>query len=183
MKHILICGERHSGKTCLTERLLRECRVPLYGFMTKIMVNRQDGYHEIYMFPADGSAGDMSEENYVGSCNTRQRTVNLRVFDTLGVKLLREARPDGIIVMDELGFMEAGSPAFCQAVLARLDGEIPVLATVKAGGVDVEFLQKVRSHPNAALYMVNPENRDELVKTLLPVIRNWNEVLGCVEKD
>lgn len=183
MKHILICGERHSGKTYLTERLLGECRVPLYGFMTKIMVNREDGYHEIYMFPAGDSAKVMTEENHVGNCNTRQRTVNLRVFDTLGVKLLNEAKTDGIIVMDELGFMEAGSPGFCRAVLERLDGDIPVLATVKAGGMDVEFLKKVRNHPNAELYMVNPENRDELYKTLLPVIRKWNEVLGCAEED
>lgn len=183
MKHILLCGERHSGKTYLTERLLRECRVPLYGFMTKIMVTREDGYHEIYMFPAGKTDGAMTEENHVGNCNTRQRTVNLQVFDNLGVRLLREARSDGIIVMDELGFMEAGSPAFCQAVLDRLDGEIPVLATVKAGGMDVDFLQKVRSHHKAELYMVNPENREELYKTLLPVIRNWNEVLGCAEKD
>ena len=179
MKHILLCGERHSGKTYLTERLLRECRVPLYGFMTKIMVTREDGYHEIYMFPAGKTDGAMTEENHVGNCNTRQRTVNLQVFDNLGVRLLREARSDGIIVMDELGFMESGSPAFCQAVLERLDGDIPVLATVKAGGVDVEFLRRVRSHPKAELYMLCPERLEELYNTLLPVIQGWNEVLRC----
>lgn len=81
-----------------------------------------------------------------------------------------KARSDGIIVMDELDFMESGSPAFCQAVMERLDGNIPVLATVKAGGVDVEFLGRVRSHPKAELYMLCPERLDELYNTLLPVI-------------
>jgi nucleoside-triphosphatase len=88
-----------------------------------------------------------------------------------------KAGAGGIIVMDEIGFMEAGSKAFCGAVMHCLDGDIPVLAAVKAR-FDVDYLNAVRAHPKAALYTITKENRDELYKQLLPVIRRWNKEGG-----
>ncbi|MBQ9661917.1 MAG: hypothetical protein IJV40_02055 [Oscillospiraceae bacterium] len=175
MKHILICGGRNSGKSILFERLLNDCRVPLYGFTTGITTTREDGYHEIYMFPVRGGDRTEREENHVGSCNMKERTVNIPVFETLGVKLMEEARPDGILCMDELGFMEAKAPAFCRKVLECLDGEIPVLATVRDGMPEIEFLNRVRSHPGAECWHVRPDNIDELYETLSPIIERWNK--------
>ncbi len=177
-RHILICGKRNSGKTELFERLLAACRMPVYGFSTGIRNTRPDGYHEIYMFPAGQTDGPCTEENHIGDCNMSQRTVNLEVFNTLGLELL-EAKPNGIVAMDELGFMESKASAFCERVLELLDGEIPVLATVKAGGPEMGFLDCVHHHPNAQLYRVTGENADELYEELLPVIESWNVRLGC----
>ena len=179
MRHILICGERNSGKTALFERLLQECRMPVYGFVTSITTTREDGYHEIYMFPAGEADRTERKENHVGSCNMKERMVNLEVFEQMGLRLLQEAKPDGVITMDELGFMEAGAPAFCEAVLKCLDGEIPVLATVKAGGPDVEFLNRVRNHPNADLYRVSPDHVEELYQILSSIVESWNMRSKC----
>ena len=179
MKHILISGERNSGKTALFERLLKDCRMPVCGFVTSVTRTREDGYHEIYMFPAGSSDRTEREENHVGDCNMKERTVNPAVFDSYGMKLLSEIRPDGVIAMDELGFMEAESPAFCARVLELLDGEIPVLATVKAGGKDVAFLDRVRSHPKALLCELRSDNADELYQRLSPVVESWNVRSTC----
>ena len=178
MKHILICGKRNSGKTELFERLLKACRMPVYGFQSCITATREDGFHEIHMFAIEDRERRPTEENLIGICNRSERTVNLPVFETLGVSLL-EAKPDGILVMDELGFMEAEAPAFVDAVFRRLDGDIPVLATVRAGDLGSDFLDRVRMHPKAALYTVSPEKADALYEELLPVIEEWNEVLQC----
>ena len=97
---------------------------------------------------------------------------------SLGVRLL-EAKPDGILVMDELGFMEAEAKAFCEAVLRCLDGDIPVLATVRAGDLGSSFLDRVRTHPKAELYNVSPERADDLYNRLYPIVEGWNEVLKC----
>lgn len=174
MKHILICGERNSGKTELFERLLRLCRRPVCGFVTEVTRTREDGYHEIYMFPAGSTDRTEREENHVGDCNMKERTINLSVFSSYGLRLLNEVRPDGIIAMDELGFMEAAVPEFCARVLELLDGEIPVLATVKAGRTDVDFLNRVCTHPKAGLYELRPGREEELYEILSPIVESWN---------
>ena len=178
MEHILICGKRNSGKTELLERLLAVCRIPVYGFSTGIVNTRPDGYHEIYMFPAGRTNGPLTSDNHIGDCNMSERTVYPEVFDTLGVRLL-DAKPDGILVMDEIGFMETEAKRFCARVLEALDGEIPVLATVRDGTPQTEFLDRVRNHPKGRVYSVTRENVERLYAELLPVVESWNRRLGC----
>ena len=178
MKHILIHGRCGAGKSTMIEKLVSELDVPIYGFYTRTMQTNDAGYHQIYMYPAGRVKRHTREDNHVGDCNTRERTVNLQVFDTLGVECL-QAQPGGILVMDEIGFMEQDSELFCKAVLRALDGDIPVLAGVKAG-VDVPFLRQVMGHPKVEVYELNPDKRQEIYEQILPQVRAWNEALrGC----
>jgi len=170
-KHIVICGRRHVGKTTLVNHLMEQIRVPVYGFQTSTVLEDADGTHHIYMYPAGQVDGHMEEANHIGDCDTRNRTVNPSVFDSLGVELIKAARPGGIIVMDEIGFMETGSQRFCDAVLEALDGEIPVLATVKDTELGAEFLDKVRQHPRAELIMMTAENREETARRAEDMLR------------
>lgn len=175
MKHILIHGRRGAGKSTMIEKLISELDVPVYGFYTRTVRTNDAGYHQIYMYPAGKVERYTSEDNHVGDCNTRERIVNLRVFDTLGVEYLH-AKPGGILVMDEIGFMEQDSELFCKAVLQALDGDIPVLAGVKAG-MDVPFLRQVMGHTKVEVYELEPDNRQEIYEQILLQIRAWNEAL------
>ena len=96
-------------------------------------------------------------------------------FETFGLECLRSA-PDCLILMDELGTMETEAPFFQQAVLHCLDGNKPVLATVKTKE-GVAFLDAVKNHPNATVYRINEENRDALFEELLPRVLCWNKEL------
>lgn len=171
-KHILICGPRGVGKSTLIEKLLKNCTMPVYGFFTRSTPRTKDGFHSIYMHPAGASERIQTVENHIGDCDGRQRTVNTEVFTEIGVPLLR-AQKDGIIFMDELGFMEIGSRPFCDAVMACLDGDIPVIATVKER-YNVDFLNQVRAHHNTTLYQITKENRDILYQELSHVVALWN---------
>ncbi len=171
-RHILICGERGAGKSTLIARLLAENTRPVYGFLTKRLAADETGFHPIYIHPAGAEKRAHGDENLIGTCDSRVHNVTLEVFDTLGVEYLR-AEPSGVLVMDELGFMEAGAARFVEAVFAALNGDIPVIAAVKAR-FDVPFLNEVRAHENAAAYTITPDNRDEIYEALLPVIRGWN---------
>ena len=95
--------------------------------------------------------------------------VHTNVFDTLGANYIAAAKPGGYIIMDELGFMEKNAEAFKRAVFNALDGDIPVIAAVKAR-YDVDFLNRVRAHEKAQLYTITPENRDALYAELLGII-------------
>ena len=174
-KHIIIYGKRGAGKSTMVERLLELCDVPVYGFFTRSTPRDANGFHSIYMHPAGVKERVQTPENHIGDCNGRDRTVHTEVFETLGVQYL-QARPDGIIVMDELGFMERDAKQFCDAVLQCLDGDIPVLAAVKEHeGVD--FLEQVIHHPKVAVYTLNDTNREGIFQKLLPVMLNWNDAL------
>ena len=163
-KHILICGEVGVGKSTLIQRLLAENERPLYGFITKKRDPDENGFHPIYIHPAAVNERKFEPENCIGTCDRRIHNINLDVFNTLGVAYLK-ATPDGLILMDELGFMEAKAETFTRAVLQALDGEIPVIAAVKAR-MDIPFLNEVRAHPNSKLCWITPENRDSLYETL-----------------
>ena len=130
-KHILICGEVGVGKSTLIQRLLAQNTLPLYGFITKKLDPDENGFHPIYIHPAGARERRFDEENLIGTCDRRIHNINLDVFNTLGVTYL-QAKPGGIILMDELGFMEAKAEAFTRAVMKALDGDVPVVAAVKA---------------------------------------------------
>ncbi len=175
MKHILIYGKRNSGKTLLFDRLLNKINVPVYGFVTCITSKDPEGFHQIHMFSVSDKERKPSDENLIGVCNMKNRTIKLETFNNLGVKLLKAAKPDGVIVMDELGFMEEKAYEFCDQVFKCLDGDIPVIATVRRGEPFTDFLQKVIAHPNAEVYKLEEDNLEELWEELLPAVKSLTE--------
>ena len=147
-RHVLICGAVGAGKSTLISKILAETEKPLYGYCTKSRNKRADGGHEIYMFPA----GKPEDAVKLAECGREGANANTEIFETLGVSLIERAENNGIIIMDEIGFMERDSEKFKAAVLKALDGDIPVLGAVKAGHNDCDFLNAVRGHRNADLF-------------------------------
>ena len=172
MKHILICGERGAGKSTLIQRLCAAANAPIYGYCTKRMVERDaDGLFPIYIHPAHKPEGERiyGSINLIGRCDGKMRDVYTEVFNTLGADYIAAAKPDGYIIMDELGFMEKDAEAFKRAVFNALDGDIPVIGAVKARN-DIDFLNRVRAHEKAELYYITPENRNALYERLAGII-------------
>ena len=175
MEKILLLGRRRSGRSSLIRALLRDIEVPVYGYETVTMGTRPDGYHEIYLYPYGQAQHEKREENHVGDCNTRERVIYRQVFDTLGTSCLT-AKKGGILVMDEIGFMESDAKAFCRAVLNSLDGPMPVLAAVRTG-IETPFLREVIHHPNVRCYDLSPESFDERYRELRPLVQSWDSRL------
>ena len=171
-RHILICGERGVGKSTLIEKLLAASSRPRYGFITKMRPAGPDGFHPTYIHPAGQPVEERvyTDGNCIGTCDSRTHRPNLDAFNVLRVRYIEEAKPDGIIVMDELGSFEAKAEAFTAAVLHALTGDVPVIAAVKSR-TDVPFLNAVRAASRAEVFYITPENRDELYEKLLPRIR------------
>ena len=63
-----------------------------------------------------------------------------------------------------VGTLEDNEERFKAAVMRILSGNYRVLASVKAKNTD--FLRAVRSHPDCELYIITPENRNELYMQL-----------------
>lgn len=166
-RHILITGDVGIGKSTLIRKLLARFPGPVYGFITLKMAEPASNFWPLYMFPAGLKVEERTctKENLLG-IRGAVKEQHPEIFDTLGVELIRSAGPDGVILMDELGFMESGAALFQKAVLEALHGELPVIASVK-NRPGVPFLDAIRSCPDTVLYTVTRENRDALEREIL----------------
>ena len=153
--HVLICGDIGVGKSTLIEKLLHaENRRPICGFITKKTPEDENGVSKVYIHPANAVKRQHTAENLIGTCTASHSHGNPAVFDAVGTGLLH-APPEGLLLMDELGFMENKALVFCMRVLQALEGKVPVLAAVK--NRETPFLKAVREHPNARLFWITRE--------------------------
>ena len=172
-KHILICGKKQSGKTTLINRIIRESRLPVYGYRTQMERSSEDGRGHVYMYPAGSIGGSRSRENEVGITGGSVKSVNYDVFNGLGCALLEAARDDGMIVMDEIGYMEDRAEKFCRAVAVAFDGDIPVLASIKDTDRRSEHIQRILAHPKAQVFRLNPDNREDVYEEIRAIVETW----------
>ena len=149
-RHIFLTGDKGVGKSTLVRCLLAEGSWRLGGFFT---VKREG---KVYLLrPGETPC----PENFLFCCG---KAADPARFDALGCTAL--SVPCDVILMDELGPHESDAPAFQNAVLRALDGNIPILGVLQKA--DTPFLHQVAAHPQAHLVEVTAENRDELARTL-----------------
>lgn len=167
--HALIVGSRGVGKSTLIGRVLRELDRPVTGFITR----KEDALGDsvlgvpVYIYPA-GQPRTQSAENLLAYCRGTRPEVYPEAFDRFVPKMC-PPQAGGVVVMDEIGFMESSSEAFRAMILRQLDGKTPVLAAVKDR--DTPFLNEVRSHPDCRRFDITPENRDALYCEVLAFLR------------
>ena len=169
--HILIVGAPGVGKSTLIQKLLEHNKKPLFGFETKkehSLAHRDSG-DPIYIYEV-GKPGEQREDRLIAWCKDRRPIPKKEVFDKFAQKLTSPIPKNALILMDEIGFLEQVSPAFCKAVLRLLDGDIPILAAVK--DKDTPFLQAVRTHPKARCFHITEENRNSLFSEISEYIHS-----------
>ena len=104
--HVFVTGERQTGKSRAVRRAAEMLGRPCKGFLT-CFLTRERGTSSLYMVPPEER--DLRDEEHVVAVleDGRMRPLTER-FDTLGARLLREARshPEALILMDECGHLE-----------------------------------------------------------------------------
>ena len=152
--HLFLTGEKGVGKSTLIDYLLAGC-TPC-GFRTCRVegVLSRPSVHLLTVPDTTPTADNLLF--YCGAYSPER-------FDTLGVAAL-ENRSGDVLLMDELGPAESGAERFTAAVLAALDGELPILGVLQQA--DTPFLRAVARHPRVRLVTVTLQNRDALRTTL-----------------
>ncbi|MDR1816256.1 MAG: nucleoside-triphosphatase [Clostridiales Family XIII bacterium] len=164
--NVFLTGERGVGKSTAIARFLAEAG-PLRpsGFATFF-----DGDRVCIAPYADRAARAVVA---VRDPAAMTMDVYADVFDTVGAGILRAAREGaqadtGLILMDELGFMEADALAFQAEVFRCLDAPAPVLGVLKQSLPPGEagfsarsaFLDWIRAREDVRVIVVTRENRD-----------------------
>lgn len=155
--HLFLTGRKGVGKSTLLRAVLAGKR--LGGFFTVRVTDLFDR-PSIHLLRA--TAGERpAPENLVCFCGERRPDR----FDVLGPAALADTAGCDIIVMDELGPSEAAAERFQAAVLAALDGDVPVRGVLQQA--DSAFLRRVAMHPRVTVLTVTEENRNQLRKELV----------------
>ena len=106
--HTLIVGERHVGKSTLIGRVLNALDRPVYGFETKKEDSLADELRgsPVYIYDA-WQERVRTTGNLVGYCKNHRFDAAAEVFDRFAPKLRKPVPAGGIVLLDELGFMES----------------------------------------------------------------------------
>lgn len=172
--HALIIGDRGVGKSTLIRRVLKELNRPVFGFETKKEEHPEDPLLgcPIYIYDA-GKPRRRTPENFIGYHRQTDAAAITAAFDRYAPNLTEPICTADLVELDELGFLEAKSETFCQAVLRLLDGNRPVIAAVKDR--DIPFLNAIRAHPSTRCFHITVENRDELFEEVLEFMKQQLE--------
>lgn len=171
--HIFLTGEIRVGKSTVLNRVLAGLySVTLSGFRTVTVADVPGTFGSVYLtaVPEDGAPN--GAENRIGI--RHGPGVGLEafpdVFDRRGLALLENAERAQLIIMDEIGKMEAPAERFCSRVKELLDGDTPILGVVRHR--DSTPLQEcIKHHPNVRILTVTEENRDTLPGEVLTLVR------------
>jgi len=152
--HLFVTGGIGAGKSTILKRLLQMDARSVFGFVTEKGPVTASG-RTISLRPAAGGEG-----RAIALCRSeRDFETDTAALETFGIALL-SGIPDGtLVLMDELGFLESQSPAFCAQVLRLLDRNVTVLGAIKP--LPLPFLDAVRGHPKVRVVPVTPQTREE----------------------
>lgn len=162
MQHIMIVGKNGVGKSTLIRALLDKIPLPVSGVITKKEAAREDGFCPVYIH-LYGKERQFSDQNLVGVCRSKSSIAYPEAFDRFADRMTFPQ--NGVIVFDELGFMESKATRFTAAVLRTLNEAPFCICAVR--DKHTPFLDTLRSHPRAAVFEITEENRDELRRRIL----------------
>lgn len=165
---ILLTGRPGCGKTTLIQRVLARLTKPAGGFYTQEI--RQGGVRKGFeIITLDGGRGVLAHINSSSENRISKYGVELSALENLAIPALLDAvKHKKLVVIDEIGPMEILSPQFRQIVLKILESNTNVLGSIV--GRSTSFTDQIKSRPEIMLMDLTPENREELVDTILSLI-------------
>ena len=171
--HVFLTGDIQVGKSTLTKKVLSAMgEVRLGGFRTVTVDDRPDAFGSLYIVPAAAEKPVCGDENRVGIRRGHGRGTEgfPEVFDRAGTEVLAGAEDCELILMDEIGKLEADSPLFLGRIAALLDGDVPIFGVLRREGETPQQML-VRSHPKVRLIEVTEQNRDALASEITALLQ------------
>ena len=162
---LFLTGVRQVGKSTALRKALAASGLRFGGVMTRF--DARHGERRLYLLPyavSEALPEGIPESAVCARMGAGGRRADPTVFNTLGATLLRKAMADeavDILVIDELGFLEAEAEGFRAAVYEALQGPKPVLGVVREG------LGAWGGAPLGELIEVTEGNRDRVPGEIL----------------
>ncbi len=171
-KNFLITGEPGVGKSTLIKKLIDYFRADVGGFWTEELT--PNGGERTGFVMHSLVTQRISIIAHIDQSATRtgvhgRYRVALDVICRVAIDDIRSALFDsGIVVIDEVGFMQLKAHGFADAVRMALDSRLIVLATVPTASHPETDAMKTRS--DTMLVVVTEQNRDELFQQIVALV-------------
>lgn len=155
-------AEKQVGKTTLVSKIIKNRKTNTCGFFTLRFPDLIDseGLCPVYIYGINEEP-IIDNNHLVGLCGNGKHYTNYEVFNDLGVKLITTNNPNDLIIMDEIGFLEANAERFKEKVLEVLSSKNPVLLMLKQR-LDIGFLSQIKENKNIEFIQMNIDNRDDV---------------------
>ena len=161
--NLFLTGEIQVGKSTLLRKLLQKSSLRPGGLETGFGPWRAEESRRLFLYPY--GSPDYGEASVCARMGPGGKSAYPEVFDTRGAALVRAAAADPaveVIVLDELGFLEAEALEFRAAVLEALRSPKPVWGVLRLGGGCWGGADLGR------IVTVTRENRDRLAELAFP---------------
>ncbi len=171
MTNFVVCAHSGVGKSYLANKLIESTKRDVCGFFTRKfpeLCDENDGLCPIYIYPAGGSPV-FDEDHLIGLGGEGTHYTNVEVFNSVGVDLITSDNPNALIIMDEIGFLEAQAEKFQAKVIECLTGNIPTVVFLKEK-MQVEFIKKLSTLAGTEFIYLTESNRDEVFERILSEI-------------
>ncbi|KAL2935416.1 Cancer-related nucleoside-triphosphatase-like protein [Bienertia sinuspersici] len=166
-KCILVSGSPGVGKTTLIIRVLESLRASNPNLKVQGEIRQENQRVGFEVITMSGQRGTLASINNPSPESLRWPTVgryrvDVASFESVALPELQIKEDTDLFIIDEVGKMELYSSSFLPAVFRILDSNIPLLATIPVArqGRDIPGVARLRNHPGATLYTLNPNNRE-----------------------
>ncbi len=166
--HVFLTGSVQCGKSTALRKAVRLSGLAIGGFQTFFEGDRTKVKKTLHM--ADAAEMPLAtSENLVVRFSEGMPQVRADRFDEIGCRLIGLARQNAaLIIMDECGRLERDAIRFQQAVLAALDGDVPILGVVRQDADG--WIETIKNHPRVKLLVVSVQNRESIPTMALEAI-------------
>jgi len=137
-KNLFLTGNKGCGKSTMIASALGENLGKAGGFLTVREIG-EDGDARAFWLRQPGRDDGRMIIDYSG----QPYTMHPEVFETLGVRLVQQAREYDFVVLDEIGGFEILTDAFLNALMELLQSEVPCIGVVKAPGAATRMIQRL----------------------------------------
>ena len=172
MPTLFLTGRPGVGKTTVIQGIVENLGEEADGFYTEEI--RESGKRQ--GFRLVGLRGEQVTMAHTrlrgrGRPHVGRYGVDVTAIEQVGVAALERAIVQKrIVIIDEIGKMELFSQAFKRVVVAAMDGQAPVIATVMAR--PQSWVDTLKAWSDVTLWEVTPGNREGMASRALEWVRS-----------
>ena len=163
---ILITGKPGVGKSTLVKKVIDSSTVPASWVLTTEVRDTEGNRVGFSAKNSDGQTAVISHKAAIKSTAIiGQNAVDLHAVDKMFGQVLQQARPNNIVLIDEIGPIQLLSHAFAAALAYTFDqvNQTDMIATIHYND---QQLERYRHSKDAWLFVADPINRDVLAKAV-----------------